>query len=88
MSHPSLAYTIFHSPSVGHVLGLRPTHLINLAVWIGGPLAICVFPGLSQYALLFIWGAAVGQNKHDVLPGERECQPQPDKFIPKFVRVL
>ena len=35
----------------------------------------CVFPGLSQYILLFIQGATVGQNNYDTLPGERECHP-------------
>ena len=43
---------------------------------------------LCEYTLLFIPGATMGQNNHEVLPGERECQPQPDKFIPKLVRVL
>lgn len=34
-----------------------------------------MFPGLSQYRLLFIRGATVVQDSHDVLPVEREHQP-------------
>ena len=47
-----------------------------------------MFPGLYQYMLRFIPGATVGLKYCDVLPGERDCQPQTDKSIPELVRVL
>ena len=47
-----------------------------------------MFPGLSQYRLLFIRGATVVQDSHDVLPGEREHQTSLYKSIPELVRIL
>ena len=72
---------------MSRVVGLHPQlpdELGGVDWWPGGHL----LPGPCEYTLLFIPGATMGQNNHDVLPGERECQPQPDKFIPKLVRVL
>ena len=46
-----------------------PDELGGVDWWPGGHL----LPGLCEYTLLFIPGATMGQNNHDVLPGEREC---------------
>ena len=87
MSHPSPAYMIFIVPVWSHGLGLdaHPPGKFGVGRWPVGHLSV---PQLSQHTLLFIPGATMGQNNHDVLPGERDCQPRTDKFIPELVRVL
>lgn len=45
-------------------------------------------PGLSQYMLLFIQDGTVGQKNLCGLPGETDCQPQPDPLDPKLGSVL
>ena len=72
---------------MGHVLGLHlhPPGKFGVDGWPIGHLCV---PQLSQYMLLFIPGATAVQNCQAVLPVERDLQLQPDKLIPKFVKVL
>lgn len=74
MSHPSLTYTIFRVPVWVMFWGCIPTHLINL---VDGSVAHCLFPRLPQNMPLYRRAVTVGQNNHDVLPGEIGCQLQP-----------
>ena len=64
VSQPSLADMIFRVPVWVICWCCIPNHLMNLMVWTGGQLAICVFPGLSQYTHPFIQGTTVDQSNY------------------------
>ena len=78
---------VFIVPLWSHGLGLDAHPPGEFGVD-GRPAGHLCVPQLFQHTLLFISGATMGQNNHDVPPGERDCQPQTDEFIPELVRVL
>lgn len=71
MSHPGRGLHDLRSPAVGRALGWHrhPSGGFGDQCGLGDQEANCVFPGLSQYMLLFFRGTTVGPDNRDVLLG-------------------